>query len=130
MIGMKHYRLQEIVVLVMLLKVLLNVTQDWLRSLKMLFVLGITLMMKKMHRKMVKQALQKQQTEIKVHFFKILYFAKFGFILLGKDFPFLLVHILHNFVQDSLQSLLCIGSVHNKCGPHCQNFAFLKTVLN
>ena len=26
-----------------------------------------------------------------------------------------------------LQSLLRIGSAHSRCGPHCPNFAFLKT---
>ena len=29
--------------------------------------------------------------------------------------------------KDRLQSLLRIGCAHNKCGPHCPNFAFLKT---
>ena len=29
-------------------------------------------------------------------------------------------------VKNRLQSLLHIGSAHNKCGPHCLNFAFLK----
>ena len=33
-------------------------------------------------------------------------------------------------LKDRLQSLLPIRSAHNKCGPHCPNFAFLKTVLN
>ena len=32
--------------------------------------------------------------------------------------------------KDRLQSLLRIRSAHNKCGPHCPNFAFLKTFLN
>ena len=33
-------------------------------------------------------------------------------------------------VKGRLQSLLRIGSAHNKCGPNCPNFAFLKTFLN
>ena len=27
--------------------------------------------------------------------------------------------------KDRLQSLLRIGSAHNKCGPHCPNFALV-----
>ena len=34
-----------------------------------------------------------------------------------------------NFI-DRLQSFLRIASAHNKCGPYCPNFAFLKTILN
>ena len=37
---------------------------------------------------------------------------------------------LHYPLKDRLQSLLRIQSAHNKCGPHCPNFAFLKTFLN
>ena len=35
-----------------------------------------------------------------------------------------------NRLKDRLQSLLRIQSAHNKCGPRCPNFSFLKTFLN
>ena len=41
-----------------------------------------------------------------------------------------LVHAKKKSIKDRLQSLLCIRPAHNKCGPHCPNFAFLKTFSN
>ena len=34
------------------------------------------------------------------------------------------------WIKDRLQTLLHIGCAHNKCDPHCPNFAFLKSFLN
>ena len=51
---------------------------------------------------------------------------KFEFNYKSVIFPILMVIN----IKDRLQSLLRIQSAHNKCGPHCPNFAFLKTFLN